>query len=502
MAEIRTAAEASGWERHTSHEEMMDYLEALQSAGGELQVESYGESHEGRELVLVRLGASTPESPEEAHDRGHPILLLGANAHGFNYTLRESLLLLVREMATPGTELNRRLDRMVVLVAPSKNPDGLQAESRFNAAGADLNRDYMTLDQPETAAYVGSVVNRWRPHLLVDGHDGGAVQYGGAEPYALLYQAPATAAADPALTELADREIFPRISERFEGEGLEAFYWARGEPDAWYGGGSAPRMGRNYGGLADILSILFEVAAWPEWHDSVDAGVLALTTILDFAHEDGDRLLDQVLETRRRTLALGGRADAPIPVEEEMVAEADPVRYRIPHPDRPGDFLEVTEGELVKRPEGTRFRERPLAYLLPSEATEAVDLLQRHGIQVQRLTESMELEVRGYRLAGLGEEEGRDESESVTRVEIGEVVDEVRTIEAGSWLVRTDQPLGRVITHLLEAETTESVIYWGRMAPLLPGEALRRHLDDPETHPAPLVPILKVMTEFDAPLER
>ncbi len=495
----RTGLEMTGYERHTTHDELARYLAEVRAVGSDMELEVFGRTHEGRDLFLASFSRPLVGSPEEAVDSGKPILLLGANAHGFNYLLRESLLRMIRELATPGTELNGLLDHMIVLVVPSKNPDGVEADSRFNAVGADLNRDYMTLDQPETAAYVGSVIRRWQPHLVVDGHDGGAVQYGGARPYSLLYQGPATAAADASLTELADHELFPRIDRSFEEAGLEAFYWARGDEQAWYGGGSATRMGRNYGGLANTLSILFEFAEWHERPVAVESGVLAYKTVLEFARDRGELLIRTVDEARRLTVELGERAQGEIPVEESMEADEGRVSYRISHPERPDELLEVEDAEHIKKPVGTRFRARPWAYLLPADATEAVEMVRRHGIEVERLDAPMALPVQSYELVGIRREEGVNEVDSVVRVEIGAVEDRTIEFDAGTWMVRTGQPLGRVATHLLEAETTESVVYWNRMGALLPTAELSEYLEDPAGRSAPFLPIYKLMSEIPAP---
>ena len=53
---------------------------------------------------------------------------------------------------------------------PSVNPDGSELDQRRNAAGADLNRDHMTLDQPETQV-LHQVFRAIKPHLSIDCHE-------------------------------------------------------------------------------------------------------------------------------------------------------------------------------------------------------------------------------------------------------------------------------------------------------------------------------------------
>ncbi len=497
--EPRTPLEVSEYERHTSHDEMVAYLKEVKAGSHDMALGSYGRTHQGRELYVATFSRPRVTSPAEAHASGKPILVLGANVHGFNYTLRESLLLMIRDLGTRGTELNGMLDDLIVLVVPSKNPDGLEAASRLNALGADLNRDYMALEHPAMAAYIGRVINEWDPHLFVDGHDGGAVQYGGAYPYSLLYQAAGLAGADPSLTELADQEIFPLIDRNFEAAGFEAFYWARGDEDRWYGGGAAPRMGRNYGGLANKLSILFELAEWHEKPVAVETGILAYTTVLGYAQNHGDALIATVEEARRRTIELGDRAEGQIPVAETMEPEDFRVTYRIQNPAGGDELLTVRDAEFLKKPVGTLYRDRPYAYLLPAEAAETAALLRRHNIAVERLVEPVRLRVQTYTLEGIRFENSDNHHRAAVRVEVGSVQEEELEFPWGAYVVRTGQQLGRVVAHLLEPETTDSAVYWNKMTSLLPLADLQAHREDPARHAAPLIPIYKLMSETPLP---
>ena len=500
--EPRTPLERSDFQEPTSHAEMVEYLREVKAEGDDMGLEIYGRSHQGRELYKAIFSRTPVQSPAEARSTGKPIVLLAANIHGFNRTLREALLIMLRDLGTRGSELNELLDEVIVLVVPSKNPDGLEADTRYNIVGADPNRDYMALEEPETAAYVGQVVNRWRPHLLVDGHDGGAVQYGGAYPYALLYQGPALAGADPSLTELADREIFPRIDEAYEAEGLEAFYWAQGDEERWYGGGAAPRMGRNYGGLANTLSILFEHAEWQEKEEAVEAGILAYTTVLRYARDHGDTLVETVETARRRTVELGEEPRGEIPVEETAEPEDFRVTYRVPHPERDEELLEVEDAEIVKRPVATRTRARPYAYVLPPTATEAVALLQRHGIAVERVIERTTAEVTAYALEDVAHEESDNRNRSAVSVTVASEEVLERDLPWGAYVVRTGQELGRVAAHLLEPETGDGLVHWNALTPLIPKAEVEAHRSAPAEVDPPLHPVYKIMEPGPLPTKR
>lgn len=128
---------------------------------GLVQVSIEGRSVQGRALYLVRLKrGSTP-----ARWR----LLFYAQQHGDELAGKDAQLFLLRDVLRRPERLPEDTELWLL---PSLNPDGGEAGTRRNAAGADLNRDHLTLAQPETQALY-RVVRRVRPHLAVDCHEFG-----------------------------------------------------------------------------------------------------------------------------------------------------------------------------------------------------------------------------------------------------------------------------------------------------------------------------------------
>ncbi|MCC5913780.1 MAG: hypothetical protein JJU46_05350 [Balneolaceae bacterium] len=496
---LLTPFEQSGLTEHTTHTELVKFMQQMGKNSPDMTLHRYGTSMEERELLYALFSRPGISTPAEAHASGKPILVLAATVHGHNFVLRESLLVLIRELGNRNSELNSLLDEMIVLVVPSKNPDGIAAASRFNPIGADLNRDYMALDQPSMAAYIGNVINYWHPHLYVDGHDGGTAQFGGSYPYNLTYQGPGLAGADQAITALADREIFPYINKMYEEEGYRAFYWAHGNENEWYGGGANPRMGRNYGGLANTLSILFEHG---DWHDDETAhysGILAYKALLHYASDHGDDLIETIERARTETIKLGEMAEGQIPVSETFEEEDFLVTYQIPDPDDSGSLITIEDAPIIKKPIGTEFRDRPWAYVLPPDAREAAAMLLRHNIRVEKLTESITHEAVAYTFSDVSWVEGDNGLKAAMIPHIENEVREEFELPKGSYVIRTGQLLGRVVTHLLEPETSDNIFYWDRMTALTPLAELSEYKEGNGTGTPPLLPIHKIMEETGLP---
>ncbi len=479
----RTAAELNGFTAHTRHLEMWSFLEELRDVGSDMRLGSYGQTREGRELAYAVFSKPLVTEPWEAMALDRPILVLAANVHGGERTFREGLLVLMRDLATPGTAANALLDRVTVVVAPQINPDGFEASERGqrgNAWGIDLNRDYVKLEHPSIQGYVQELIGRWRPHLFVDGHNGGA------RPYNLNYQCPSHYDAALSITLLCDQEIFPAIDARLAREGLKSWYYQRGDEEEWNTGGSQVRIGRNYGGMVNSVGILFEAPS-QELEVGARAGYLGYLAVIEWSVRNAARLQGTIAAARAETIEMGAAPSGRVTVEMEYAAEDYPVDYEIVRQVNGDDeVVRVTGARLMKRPVATAQRDRPWAYLLPRDAEDAVALLLRHGITVERLYEPVTVEVQAYTVAGVDHEPQYNHA-AVTRIRVGDVVTRSVDLPAGTYVVPTAQMLGRLVAHMLEVETEDNVVYWNRMDAWVPRP-------DPEDDRGDaLAPIFKLM---------
>lgn len=510
--ELRTHAERSGFTQYTPYDSMMVYLQALQARSPEMRMGLYGQTRLGRDLPYAVFSRPAVSEPWEAWSLGRPVIVLNANVHGGERTLRESLLILMRELATPGTEANRYLDHVVLVIAPQINPDGFEATpqgQRGNSWGIDMNRDWIKREQPSLASYALNVINRWMPHVFVDGHNGGSF------PYQLTYQCPSHAEPDQRITQMCDREIFPAIERRLQAVGMKSWYYANGTRTRWNGGGYDARIGRNYGGFANIVGILFESPPGQPVQVGVEAGVLGFKAVVEYTRDNAAKVMDLVHTARRETVEMGQQARGDVVVEMRYGPQPYRVTYEIGVTEG-GErrAITVSNDSMMTLPIATRTRPRPYAYILPRDAEAAVAMLRRNAIVVERLLEPMQVEVQAYVVEGVGFEQAYNHSAAVRLRLADQPLTQTRTFPAGSYVVRTGQMLGKVAAHMLEPETNDNVIYWNTMDAWLPLHRLlpvQRQAEDPEDAtpgpPAgggqaqgpPLAPIFKVMRPMAIP---
>lgn len=492
--EYQTTAELSGFTEYTSYESMMTYLGQIQVSSTEMRLGVYGETHQGRQLPYAIFSRPSITRPWEAWALGKPILVLAAQVHGNERTMRESILILLRDFATQGTAMNQALDELTVLIVPFINPDGFAAQpepTRGNLWGLDLNRDYMKLEQPEIQAYTQNILLSWAPHLFVDGHNGGAF------PYNLNYQCPSHPAPDPRITEVCDELIFPAIDQKLGTEGFRAWYYQRGNENRWDVGGFDPRIGRNYGGFSNMVGILFESPRGQSLADGVRAGFLAYEAVVEWSRDNTALLLETVLTARRETVEMGATPVGEVPIDVEYAPEDERVTYLIATgTENNREVVEIQSDSLMKRPVATLTRPRPWAYLLPPDAEEAVELLHRHHIQVEELQEPITLVVDAYTIGNIVYESIYNH-EAATKIDVAETLTREMLLPEGTYVVRTGQMQGRVAAHLLEAETRDGVVYWNRMDAWLPKNQVEEFKSGGAE--APVFPIFKLMQPTPLP---
>ncbi len=459
---IRTAGEETGLEEYTGYEEMLEFLQAVQADSTDMLLTDFGETIESRVQPMAIFSRPMVTNPAEAMATGKPIVLLAANVHGGERTVREGLLIVIRELATAGSDMNDLLDDLVVLTIPSINPDGFVRATRGNSRGIDLNRDYIKLEQPAMRNFVQNVLLSWYPHVFLDGHNGGAY------PYNICYQGPAHASSNQSITHLSDREIFPFIGAELEKEGFKAWYYSGGNEEAWRTAPTEPRISINYGGFINCFGLLYESPRQSR-PDGAKSARIACRALIQYCAFNPEKIKMHVEIARRETVEMGQKAQGDIPVQIRTGPKDYKVSYEIAQGRGEEELIiQVTNADLMMEPIPTKTRPRPFAYILEPRAYKAVEMLKKQKIMVEVLQEDTEIDVEAYLMTGLERRSVYDHPASPVVTCADETVKRTQTFPKGSYIVRTGQMMGRVVCHMLEPETTDNVITWNAMDAILP----------------------------------
>jgi hypothetical protein len=125
---------------------------------------------------------------------------------------------------------------------------------------------------------------------------------------------------------------------------------------------------------------------------------------------------------------------------------------------------------------------------------------------VEQLTEPVELRVQAYTVEKVEYTQQYNHQAAVI-VTVGQVLDRDVEFTKGAYVVRTGQMLGRLVSHMLEVETEDNVVYWNTMDAWLPKPNAMSTAESASTaftvagpqQEVPLVPIYKLMTPTGLP---
>ncbi len=204
-------------EWHITHDKLMFYMQTLAKVSDRITLEERGKTFEGRNLLLLtitspknqnnleqirqeHLSLTEKESNNLSLDNMPIVVYQGFSIHGNEPSgSNASLLYAYYLAAAEGPQIDKLLDKTVILLDPSFNPDGLQRFSywantnksknivadnnereyhevwpggRTNHYWFDMNRDWLPVQLPESKSRIESF-HKWLPNILTDHHEMG-----------------------------------------------------------------------------------------------------------------------------------------------------------------------------------------------------------------------------------------------------------------------------------------------------------------------------------------
>lgn len=464
----QTVAEKSDYRATSRHADVLSFCDELVKKSPSARRIDIGKSGENRALPMLVLADPALATPEEAGKSGKLVLLVFANIHAGEVDGEEAVLMLARDITTGPEKV--LLKKLVILIVPILNADGNEKIDkanrteqngppdgvglRANAAGYDLNRDFVKLETPEVRA-LASVINRWDPAIVVDMH----TTNGSHHRYTLTYDGPRHPAADAEMIVAVRDRWLPEIGKQIEkNTGYKSFFYGNFSADrkAWESYQPIPRFGIQWLALRNRIALLSESYSYAAFKDRVLVGIAYARGIFHYAadHADGIRKLVANADKPRERIA--------IRTKEVSLGE----RTVLGFVEVEKDGKRVTTNEtkdyklnLMSGVEGTVIVQRPFAYMVPATFKSAIETLQRQGIAVGELSEETEHDVQAYKIEKIVQAERLFQKHNLVTLEIVRR-EEARKIPAGTVVIRTDQKLGTLASYLLEPQSEDGLATW------------------------------------------
>ncbi len=506
---LETVAERSGFKATARHGDVVAFCRELARRHPSAVYTELGKSAEGRPLPLLILADPPVKTPEEAAKSGKLVVLAIGNIHGGEVCGKEALPMLAREiLETPHHPL---LKDLVIALTPIYNADGNERVSkdnrpgqdgpeegmgqRANARGLDLNRDFIKLEAPETRALV-RFFNTWKPHLFIDTH----TTNGSHHRYIVTYEGPKNPAGDPRIIAFARNEFLPKVTAAFEKQtGQQAYYYGNFNRDhtEWTTFPAEGRYGTNYVGLRNRLGILCEAYSYAPFKDRVLATRDFVRQCLNEAAAHKGQILKLLDEAERAEVKAGespgGGELVAIRSEPKVLPSTEPVLGYVEREENGKRIRTETPKDYPARLlhdfAPTETVSRPYAYLVPAGADDVLPTLLRHGLDVQELREDIMLDVEIYRIDEVGKRASRGWDRYRSQDLKVTPRDESLRVAAGTFVVKTAQPLGHLAVYLLEPRSEDGLAAWG----LLPG--IKAEVDYPILRLPRPTPILVTAAE-------
>ncbi len=299
LSNIQSPEEYLGYEigfEHTRHDLIVAYLKYLSNVSEKAKIVKYGESHEGRDLIMLTVSSTENlnnlEKIKDEHlkhtvpgfktkiDNSLPIIInLGYGVHGNEPSSAEAAILAAYTLvASKNNKIKRLIENSIVFIDPTINPDGrdrhsqwanqyksinLVADSndaehneawprgRTNHYWFDLNRDWLLGINPESRGKL-KWYHSWYPNVVTDFHEMGTNSNYFFEPMKR------NASVKPMIPDENYSVLSPIFAEYYVKalDSIGSFYYTKESFDETY-----PGYGSSYPDVQGAVAILFEQAS-------------------------------------------------------------------------------------------------------------------------------------------------------------------------------------------------------------------------------------------------
>lgn len=473
-ASLTTDAERSGYRKTGRYPEAIELCDQLAKLEG-VSCDRIGSTNEGRPIVAVRI----------AKQPNLPVIYIQAGIHAGEIEGKDAGFAFLRDLLL-GKVAPGALDRVSVVFVPVLNPDGherfgpnhrpnqrgpVEMGFRVNGARQNINRDFMKADSAEAQAVL-DVMRTRDPVLLIDLHTTDGAKF---EHDISLNFAPTAQRADQledTAAKLRDR-VMPRMTAlgHLPVDFYPSFVDDNDPMSGFETGEAPPRFSQFYAAARGRLGLLVETHSWRTFKERAESTYHTLQAVFEAAVDDAAtwrRVADDVSKTEA---ALGGSKLTLMwkPTKTATTIDFKGYAFEKRVSDLTGGtwlVYDETKKQIWKVP---LFRELEPAvtvdvprggYIIDGGfANQVATLLARHGIKYEPVKGEPRLAVDAYRVTKVGFA-GTFEGRSRPMLD-GAWAAETRTLDRNAIFVPIDQPLARLVLHLLDPALPDALVNWG-----------------------------------------
>lgn len=477
-------AELSNYSATSSYEDVITFVRSLEQASPCLHLSFIGKSTEGRPIPMIIVSNPQVKNPSEARKSKKLIVYVQANIHAGEVEGKEAALHLMRQIAKD--ESNRGslwLKNIVFIFNPIYNSDGNEKWGpvaknrpeqdgpdlvgiRANGQGFDLNRDCIKAESPEMQAALNSIYVPWDPDVVLDLHTTDGTRHG----FDLTYSPPLNPNTDEAILKYSRDVLLPDVrkeSRRLYGKDLFDYgNGTLGDNPRWSSFEPFGRYVTNYAGLRGSIGILSEATTFIPFKDRILATERFVTSVLNHVSKNRTNILQM-----RKSFRIPAQLGVDFTMSKSRI-ESVPIEKLEPGEPKPSTGrpkqIQMVMMEIFDRFTATKTSKVPIAYLIPKEQTNTIELLKKHGIVVEKIQASKAFSVAEFSIKKFTQASQPFQGHKLIRLE-GEFSNTTYRADVGDFLVPTNQRLGSLAFWILEPESPDGAAAWGFLGEKLSG---------------------------------
>ena len=487
--ELITLVEQTDFVQTPKAEQTMAYFQKLADYSPMVNLSTFGQSAQGRDLVAVVLDKDGLQDPEKIRKKGRAIILVESCIHSGEPDGKDATMIFIRDMIVGGKDIEL-LDNVSFLFIPILNIDGhedFRATNRINQNGPaelgtrntaqqlNLNRDFLKADAPEMRAWL-KLYNKWMPELFIDVHVTNGADFQYVTSYAIENHGTMM---EEGLRQWTTNVFEKQLNEQMAEVGFPMFLYAsfrnsNAPEQGIFINIYDPRYSEAYAAARNRIGLLLENHIYKPYKQRVMCTIEAIRASARIIGQNKEELFDVVEradkavsspEYRRKPMDLTYKAVNRDSVWIDYLAwERETVKSDLSGADwtrHNYDKPITVKAPLITSYDATSSVQLPEAYIFMPQWTDVIELFDLHDIKYTRLTEPKKIEVETYRYNGATF--STRQSEGRIPVVKTDYTTQTETLEypAGSILIDMNQPSGRIAAWLLEPSAPGSLVYWG-----------------------------------------
>jgi len=480
-----THFEISKMTESPDYENTLKYFQKFEDGTPYVKIQTIGITPQRRELKVIIVSKDKAFTPELAKRTSKAILLIQNCIHPGEVEGKDACMILLREILIT-KEKEHLLDNVILLIIPVLNIDGHERLSPFNrpnqngpkkmgwrtnSLNLNLNRDYLKADSSEMRSFL-NLFNNWLPDFMIDNHTTNGADY----QYHVTYGIETHQNIDRNLVKWIKEKYLPYLINKVEADGFITGPYMEFKAGTIESGivdlPAPPRLSHGYCAAQNRVCLLVETHSLKPFGNRVFSTLSMMKHTLAYVNKNFKELVslnlqadkapikNYLVEKRLFPLVLTGNGKFENFhfkgfqwYDEYSAITGNAVRKYTNKPIK----IDIP---IYNQAKSAKKISVPYAYLIPKQFQNIIDVLKFHHIQIDEIGAARKIKVEKYRFLNVKFNQHPYEGRHLLSFSCDGFDDNV-DVEAGTFLVRTNQRALRIIVNLFEPEAPDSFVNWG-----------------------------------------